>query len=105
MVAEPTSTCSLTVGSGAYSRKGLTTLEPDKPLVVEFMLFDNVHVLVKAMVDGGKFRLRLRPSDVWWFPGTLDDIFGDQQTVKAMPGPCLPLNLGSNDDIDFSIEN
>jgi len=104
-VAKPTHTCSLTVGSGGRSRRGLTMLEPDVPLAHEFVLLENAGAIVKAMGDDDEFRLRLRPLGVWWFAGTLDDIFGDQATIKRMPGPCLPLILQSDDELQFRLED
>ena len=88
-IRKPLHTCSLTVGFGGWSRRGLTTLEPGVPLTHEFVLLKNAEAVVKAMGDDDEFRLRLRPLGVWWFAGTLGDIFGDQETVQRMPGPCL----------------
>lgn len=104
-VAKPTHTCSLTVGSGGRSRRGLTMLEPDVPLTHEFVLLENANAFVKAMGDDDEFRLRLRPSGAWWFAGTLDDLFGAQDTIKALSGPCLPLILQSDDELQFRLEN
>jgi hypothetical protein len=104
-VAKPTHVCNLTVGSGGRSRRGLTMLEPDVPLTHEFVLLENANAIFKAMGDDDEFRLRLRPSGVWWFAGTLDDLFGDQGTIKALPGPCLPLILQSDDELQFRLED
>ena len=104
-VAKPRHTCSLTVGSGGRSRRGLTTLEPDVPLSQEFALLENAEAIVKSMGDDDDFRLRLRPLGVWWFAGTLDDIFGDQEIIKKMPGPCLPLILQSDNKLQFRLED
>lgn len=104
-IRKPTHTCSLTVGSGGWSRRGLTTLQPGVPLTHEFVLLGNAAAIVKAMGDDDEFRLRLRPLGVWWFAGTLDDIFGDQKTVQRMPGPCLPLILQSDDELQFRLED
>lgn len=87
------------------SRRGLTTLEPDVPLTHEFVLLDNVDAIVERMGDDDDFRLRLRPLGVSWFAGTLDDIFGDQRTIKITPGPCLPLVLQSDDELHFRLED
>lgn len=51
------------------------------------------------MGDDDEFRLRLRPLGVWWFAGTLSEIFGDRETVQRMPGPCLHLVLQSDDEL------
>ena len=104
-VAKPTFTCSLTVGSGGFLRRGLTTLDPDVPLVQEFVLLENANAIVKAMGDDDEFRLRLRPLGVWWFAGTLDDIFDNQKLIEKMPGPCLPLILQSDDELQFRLED
>ena len=104
-VAKPTHACSLTVGSGGTSRRGLITLEPDVPLTHEFVLLENTEAIIQRMGDDDEFHLRLRPLGVWWFAGTLDDIFGDQRTIKIMPGPCLPLVLQSDDELQFRLED
>lgn len=104
-VAKPTNTCTLSVGSGRRSRRGLTTLHPDVPLTQEFVLLENAEAIAKAMGDDDEFRLRLRPLGVWWFAGILDDIFGDQETITKIPGPCLPLILQSNDELHFRLED
>jgi len=104
-VTKPTHTCSLTVGSGGRSRRGLTTLEPYVPVTHEFVLLKNADAIVKAMGDDDEFRLRLRPLGVWWFAGTLDDVFGDQEIIKKLPGPCLPLILQSDDELQFRLED
>ena len=104
-VAKPTHTYVLTLGSGGRSRKGLTVLEPGVPLAHEFVLLENAQAIVKRMGADDEFRLRLRPSGVWWFAGTLDDIFGDQKTIRTMPGPCLPLILQSDDELRFRLED
>ena len=104
-IAIPTTSCSITLGSGGYSRRGLTTLEPKVPLTHEFVLLENAQALVQRMGDDDEFRLRLRPFGVWWFAGTFDDIFGDQKNIKKMPGPCLPLVLQSDDELQFRLED
>ena len=104
-IRKPTHTCSLTIGSGGWSRRGLTTLEPCLCLTHEFVLLKNAEAVVKAMGDDDEFRLRLRPLGVWWFAGTLGDIFGDQETVQRLPGPCLPLILQSDDELQFRLED
>ena len=104
-IRKPTHTCSLTIGSGGRSRRGLTTLEPGVPLTHEFVLLKNAEAVVKRMGDDDEFRLRLRPLGVWWFAGTLGDIFGDQETVHRLPGPCLPLILQSDDELQFRLED
>lgn len=103
-IAEPRHTCSLTVGSAGKTRRGLITLEPDAPLEYEFVLLERADAIVKAMGDDDDFRLRLRSLGVWWFPGTIDDIFGDRETVRRLPGPCLPLILQSDDELRFRLE-
>ncbi len=102
-IAKPTHTCSLTVGSEGRSRRGLTTLEPGVPLTQESVLLENAEAIVKAMGDDDELRLRLRPLGIWWFARTLDDMFGDQETVEEMPGPCLPLILQSDDQLQFRL--
>ena len=104
-VAQPKHTCSLTIGSGGISRRGLITLEPDLPLAHEFVLFENADAIVKTTGNNEVFHVRLRPLGVWWFAGALDDIFGDQKTVKISPGPCLPLILQSDDELRFRLED
>lgn len=69
------------------------------------MLLANANAIVKAIGDDDEFRLRLRPLGVWWFAGTLDDIFGNQKTIEKMPGPCLPLILQSDDELQFRLED
>ena len=104
-IRKPRHTCSVTVGSGGRSRRGLTMLEPGVPLTQEFVLLENAGAIIKAMGNDGEFRLRLRPLGVWWFAGTLDDMFGDQKTIMRMPGPCLPLILQSDDELQFRLED
>lgn len=104
-VTQPKHTCSLTGGSRGISRGGLTMLEPDVPLTHEFVLLENTQAIVTAMGDDDEFCLRLRPSGAWWYGGTLDDIFGYQKSIKALPGPCLPLILQSDDELRFRLED
>ena len=104
-IRKPIHTCSVTVGSGGRSRRGLTMLEPGVPLTQEFVLLENAGAIIKAMGNDDEFRLRLRPLGVWWFAGTLDDMFGDQKTIMRMPGPCLPLILQSDDESQFRLED
>ena len=104
-IAKPVHTCSLTVGSGGRSRRGLTMLEPGVPLTQEFVLLENAGAIIKAMGNDDEFCLRLRPLGVWWFAGTLGDIFGDQETIRKMPGPCLPLILQSDYELQFRLED
>ena len=80
-------------------------LEPGVPLAQEFVLLANAGAVIKAMGNDDEFRLRLRPLGVWWFAGTLDDIFGDQETIREMPGPCLPLILQSDYELQFRLED
>ena len=80
-------------------------LEPGVPLIQEFVLLENANAIIKAMGDDGEFRLRLPPLGLWWFAGTLDDIFGDRKTIKKFPGPCLPLILQSDDELQFRLED
>ncbi|KAL2044994.1 hypothetical protein N7G274_002769 [Stereocaulon virgatum] len=105
-IAKPTNRAtSLTLGSGGNPRRGLTTLEPEIPLTHEFVLLENAEAIVQRMGDDDEFRLRLRPFGVWWFAGTFDDIFDDQKTIKKLPGPCLPLVLQSDDELQFRLED
>ena len=104
-IRKPTHTCSLTTGSGEWSRRGLTTLEPCVPFTHEFVFLKPVKAVVEAMGDDDEFCLRLRPLGVWWFPGTLGDIFGNLKTVQRLPGPCLPLILQSDDELQFRLED
>ena len=104
-IRKPTHTCSLTIGSGGWSRRGLTTLEPCVPFTHEFVFLKPVKAVVEAMGDDDEFCLRLRPLGVWWFPGTLGDIFGNLKTVQRLPGPCLPLILQSDDELQFRLED
>lgn len=104
-IRKPTHTCSLTVGSGGRSRRGLTELEPGVPLTHEFVLLENAAAVVERMGDDDEFSLRLRPLGVWWFAGTIDDIFGDRKTVQKLPGPCLPLILQSDVELRFRLED
>ena len=69
------------------------------------MLFEKADAIIKRMGNDDEFRLRLRPLGVWWVAGTLDDIFGGQKTIKEMPGPCLPLILQSDDELQFRLED
>ena len=102
---EPKHTCSVTAGSGGKSRRGLTTLEPGVPLTQELVLFDTAYAFLNRMGNDDDFRLRLRPLGVWWCAGTLDEIFDGQPTIKKMPGPCLPLILQSDDELQFRLED
>ena len=95
----------LTAGSARKSRRGLTTLEPNVPLVYDFVLLENAAATIKAMGEDSDFILKLRPLGVWWVAGCLDDIFGDQETLAKLPGPCLPLILQSDDELCFRLED
>lgn len=61
---EPGFTCSLKVGTGEYSRDGLTTLEPNVPLVNEFVLLEDPIAFTEKKGGGAEFRLRLRQLGV-----------------------------------------
>ena len=102
---EPKHTCSVTAGSGGKSRRGLTTLEPGVPLTQELVLFDTAYAFLKRMGNDDDFRLRLRPLGVWWSAGTIDENFSGQPTIKKMPGPCLPLILQSDDELQFRLQD
>ena len=75
------------------------------PLTQEFMLFERPYAFLERMGNDDEFRLRLRPLGVWWCAGTLDEIFDGQPTIKKMPGPCLPLILQSDDELQFRLED
>lgn len=104
---QPRHTCSLTVGRfGGYSRRGLMTLEPDVPLLHEFALLGRANAIVRNMGDDDEFVVKLRPLGVWWFPGTLDEIFDGEKTIQRMPGgPRLPLILHCEDQLRFRLED
>ena len=98
--------CSLRVGSGeGTSRKGLTVLEPNVPLVNDFVLMENPWRYVRlANSETKDFTLKLRTQGVRWFAGTVDDVFGAKKVVKDLPGPCLPLMLECDDEVHFRME-
>lgn len=75
------------------------------PLVNEFILLERADAIIEAMGDDDEFRLRLRPLGVWWSAGTVDSVFGDRETIKILPGPCLPLILQSDDELRFRLED
>ena len=99
------STCTLTSGSGGWSRHGLTTLNPGEPLINEFDFLVGANAIRSSMGGNDDFTLKLRPTGVWWHYGTLDDIFGDKTALKTRPGgPTPPLMLESQDELDFRFE-
>lgn len=85
----------------------MNELEPNVPLVNEFVLFENAWACKSLATSETKaFRMKLRPLGVRWCEGSLDDIFGDAETVKVkgLPGPCLPLMLESDHEVYFRLE-
>ena len=95
-------------GSIERSKGCFTTLEPNVPIIREFVLFERADAIIEAMGnnDDDEFCLRLRPMGAWWSNGTLEEIFGDQERIQRLPGgPCLPVILQSDDELQFHLED
>lgn len=107
-IREPQHTCSLNSGGGGWSRRGLTTLYPKKPLVngVDIKPYLLTKLTAENVADGESFRLRLRKMGMWWHYGTVDEIFQGERTLPKWPGgPTLPLVLGSEDEVVLKVED
>lgn len=83
------------------------TLRPGIPHVIERDFLTGADAIKERMAkDGGdEFLLKIRPYNVWWCEGTLDDMFGKEETSKAWPQRFrLPLTLSSDDVVKFRLE-
>lgn len=94
-------TCVLQNG---WQRRQFTTLEPGVPLVQEIDFLKNA-TAIRAGMDAGEYKLRLRARDVWWHWGTKEEILEGKPGTKRLPGgPKPPLILASEDEVIFRLK-
>lgn len=93
--------CILQTGRG---RGQFTTLEPGVPLVQEIAFLKNA-TAVRASMEAGQYKLKLRARGVWWHWGTKEEILEGNQGTKTLPGgPKPPLVLAFDDEVIFRLE-
>lgn len=85
-------------GGGKLLRTQLLTLAPREQVIRTAKLPE------RGLVAGKEYRISLRPTGCWWTTGTLDDLFGDEDStsMKWPSGPTLlPMPLESDDVVVF----
>ncbi|ETS75747.1 hypothetical protein PFICI_12691 [Pestalotiopsis fici W106-1] len=89
---------STTSGGGKLLRKQLLTIAPQEQII------RTARLLGRGLTAGKDYRISLRPAGCWWAFGTLDDLFGDEDStsMKWPSGPLLlPMPLESDDVVVF----
>ncbi|CAD6594261.1 MAG: hypothetical protein ASARMPREDX12_008551 [Alectoria sarmentosa] len=93
--------CVLQIG---WQRRQFTTLEPGVPLVQEIEFLKNA-TAIRARMERGEYRLKLRARDVWWHWGSKEEVLMGESGTKRLPGgPKPPLKLASEDEVKFRLE-
>ena len=88
----------------SWQRRQFTTLEPGVPLVQEIEFLKNATV-IRARMERGEYRLKLRARDVWWHWGSKEEVLMGRSGTKRLPGgPKPPLKLASKDEVTFRLE-
>ena len=94
----------LCVLQNGWQRRQFTTLEPGVPLVQEMEFLRNATAL-RARMEHGEYKLKLRAREVWWHRGTKEEILENKLGTKRLPGgPKPPLVLASEDEVIFRLE-
>lgn len=87
-----------------WQRRQFTTLEPGVPLVQEIEFLKDA-AAIRARMELGEYKLKLRARNVWWHRGTLEEVLQGKLGTKKLPGgPKPPLVLASEDEATFRLE-
>lgn len=84
-------------------REDFTTLLPGEPLHYSVEILNASH---QRSADTGGYRISLRPRPVWWCEGTIEDLFGEADTLpwdQLPKEPRIPLLLASDDVLRLDI--
>lgn len=92
------------VGVKGFVRREFTTLEPGVPFESEIVVLpENSHGRLKRLA-GNELRITLRPYEVWWNWGTVDEVFeGKTRFGPNLGGYKPPLRLESSDELTLHI--
>ncbi|KAK2757310.1 hypothetical protein FQN54_004824 [Arachnomyces sp. PD_36] len=95
----------LTTGQG-YKRSSFMTLVPGEPVVREVPFLQRARGVRERMGHDAEYRLKLRDAGLWWFEGTVDDLFGEEDSIRTLPNtrttPVIP--YGEN-ELSFRLES
>lgn len=87
-----------------WQRRQFTTLEPGVPLVQEIEFLKHA-TAIRAKMEYGEYKLKLRAREVWWHWGTKEEVLENKLGTKRLPGgPKPPLILTSQDEVLFCLE-
>lgn len=94
----------LCVLQNGWQCRQFTTLEPGVPLVQEIEFLKTASA-IRARMERGEYKLKLRAREVWWHWGTKEEVLENKLGTKMLPGgPKPPLMLASEDEVIFRLE-
>lgn len=96
----------LSIRREGWMKRNFLSLMPNEPLVREIPFLENAIGIVNRMGDeNGEFSVKLRHVELWWCQGTVDEIFGEEVSIKSLPNPrALPVIPHGENELTFRWE-
>jgi hypothetical protein len=92
------------VGNRGYPRREFTTLEPDVPFESNIVVLSGNSDAWLKRVTGNALSIALRPYEVWWKWGTVDEVFdGTKRFGPSLGGYTTPLKLECRDVLTLCV--